>query len=276
MFVIISGMGILAFTTSIIVSAFTEKLDEMRILQSQQKTQRLKELYLVLGYSTMAQLVCARLSKHSTPIVIIDKNPDKVEQAQRDGFIAINADASQLKTYKDINLRHLDDIKAALCLVDDEVQNIYITLTLKAINPKMVVYSRANSRPLLDKLKRAGATYVIYAYESIGQMAKEYVGHKVVFDAINELITGHAKNQAHEILLKDDDVIVGKTRNSIDFDKIRMILLGVQRKDEGFIFNPKDDFVFQAHDVLIVICTIESLEHFYEVMLNTKRSKRDQ
>ncbi len=273
MLVIITGIGILSFSTSIVVTAFSEKLDEMREEKSAQKVEALKSFYLILGYSTMAQLVVKRLKRHKVNIVIIDKERHKVLQAQRDGCIGILGDATKLATYREMHITPVERIQAAMSLIDDEVQNIFITLTVRAISPNITLYARANSHSMVKKLRLAGAHHVVYAYESIGQMAKEYLGEPVVFEAISQLVSGHSANSVNEIALHPNDPIVGMRRESVTFEGMRLILLGVVRGKEPFVFNPSGDFVFAPHDVLILVGTHQSREFFAQTMLKRTRNR---
>ncbi|MDH5465457.1 MAG: NAD-binding protein [Thiovulaceae bacterium] len=270
--VIIAGIGILSFATSIIVSAFTEKLDEMKAERTFQEAENLENFYLICGYSTMAQMVAKRLSKKNFDVVVIDNNKERSRQASLDGFVSIYGDATKLHTYHEMNVSKVERIIGALCLISDEVQNVFITLTLQSISPKIQIFARAQSRHLIKKLKLAGADHVVYAYESIGQMAKEYVGQPIAFDAINMMVAGQDETTIGEVTLYEHDTPVGKRLDEIDFFALRLILLGVKKKDD-FIFNPQKDYVFQPYDTLIILGKEQHMGHLKEVVFSKKGRK---
>lgn len=268
--VIVAGIGILSFATSIIVSAFTEKLDELRLEQVMKTTEELSEFYLVLGYSSMAQQVLKQLKQEKIDIVVVDTNKDKVVLAQKEGFIAVEGDATKLHTYHEMNLSKVQKIKAALCLINDEVQNVFITLTVKSISPKIPIYSRANTKSVVQKLKLAGAKEVLYAFGTVGNMAKEFVLQPVVFDSINALISGNGKHSISEIKLSSHDLPVGKMLKEIDFQSMKLILLGIASQDTPFVFNPPKEYVLQAYDMILVVGQVSSLEHFRQMAFSKK------
>ncbi len=265
MIVIIAGIGILSFATSIIVSAFTEKLDELKADRVMESVQKMRQFYLVCGYSVIASMVAKRLFKEGNDIVVIDMDPRRVDEATRAGFLAIKANASELDTYRNLDIFDEKKILAALCLITDEIQNVYITLTLKSLSPKIEVFTHAQNRNLVAKLKRAGADHVLYAYESIGEMAKEYVGQPIAFDALNMMVAGHEEAIVSEVTLESRDMPINKSLNEVDFLALGLILLGVKREG-NFIFNPDTHFVFRERDTLIVVGKVDNLGYLKEAI----------
>ncbi len=269
MIVIIAGIGILSFATSIIVSAFTERLDELKSERSFEEAENLKRFYLVCGYSSMAQMVTYKLKRQGFDIVVIDRDKEKVDQARQDGHVAIHGEATKLHTYHEMNLYKVERIIAALTLISDEVQNIYITLTLKSLSSKINTYARAQTPALVKKLYLAGADHVLYPFESIGKLAHEYIQHPIAFDALTMMIEGHQNTSVNEIPLFKHDKPVGKKLKDIDFFALRLILLGVKR-DGVFIFNPGEEFLFRENDIMIVVGKVHHVSHLKDVVLIRK------
>jgi len=272
MLVIITGVTILAFATSIIVSAFTEKLDELRSEKSILEAAKLEEFYLVCGYSKMAEMIAKKLAMQGSSLLIIDRDQNRVTQAQKNGYIAILGDAAKLETYTQLGEYSHHRIIAALSFVNDEIQNIYITLTLKSLSTDIKIYARANSRSMVKKLKLAGAQHILYSYETIGQIAKEYVANPIAFDAVNALTSGLTKTHLSQVTLFAHDYPVGRALGDIDFFSLKVILIGIQREDD-FIFKPQDDFIFKEHDILVVIGENHHITQLKEVILRHKYAK---
>lgn len=272
MLVIITGVTILAFATSIIVSAFTEKLDELRSEKAILEVNRLTQFYLICGYSKMARMIAEKLTHQKLPIVIIDRDKERVSQAQKDGYITILGDAAKLETYTQMGKDSHQRIIAALSFVNDEIQNIYITLTLKSLSRSLKIYAKANSRSMVKKLKLAGAKQILYAYENIGQIAKEYVANPIAFDAVNALTSGLTKTHLSQLTLYAHDYPVGKALKDIDFFALKVILIAIEREG-NFIFKPNDEFIFSEHDTLMVIGETQHIIQLKEVILRHKYTK---
>ncbi len=272
--VIITGVAILAFATSIIVSAFTEKLDELKAERSLLTANRLKSFYLICGYSQMAEIVAEKLRAKKLNVVVIDHDKSRIEAAQQKGYVAIIGDASKLSTYSQIS--HHSHIKAALVLVSDNVQSTYITLTLRSLSKKTKIYTKADSHSMVQKLKLAGATRILHTSETIGDIAKEYIQKPIAFDAINRLIRNQNQTTFTQLTLFAHDLPVGKTLQEVDFFTLKLILVGLYR-DGNFIFNPKKDFIFKERDTLILIGKHNHVIQLNEVLKHpTKGAKVDQ
>lgn len=274
MLVIIAGIGVVSFATSIIVSEFSEKLGDMQIDDTLKRVEVLQDIHLILGYSTMARELAMYLQKDAFNVVVLDTDHMKVKQALKDGFFALHADATKLETYHEMNLNQHHKIKACMCLIDNEVQNIFITLTLRSIHPELKIYTKANSHSLVKKLKLAGAYHVFHSYETMAKMAKVYISHPVVFDTMNSLISTNGDYGVKEIYLTSLSSSVGKCLQEMDFKSMKLLLLGVARKEQAFIFNPKADFTFKEHDTLVVIGHNIALEEFTPKVIIPKKRRR--
>ena len=55
-------------------------------------------------------------------------------------------------------------LQALICAVDSDAANVYITLTARALNPKLVIVARASDPTSVDTLVRAGADRVVSPY----------------------------------------------------------------------------------------------------------------
>ena len=52
-----------------------------------------------------------------------------------------------------------------LCAVDSDAVNVYITLTVRTMNPQLTIVARAFDPEPADTLRRAGASHVVSPYE---------------------------------------------------------------------------------------------------------------
>jgi len=251
--VITSGIAVLAFTTSLVVSAFTEKLDEIREVKTIEDITKLKNFYLICGYENVAQDVAKKLSKHNN-IIVIDADMERINEAKKDGFTALNYDPGQVESYKKIHINLEKQVKAVLCLCEDDVANVYAALTIRSINKNVFILSLLMENSNRKKLEFAGISKVIYPQEIIGLITKELVGQAVAFEVIHELRSEKSNVNITEIAITqrilDNYSTVGELGNK-DF---RVLLLGVQKKkNERFYFNPLEDTFLEVGDFLLVI-----------------------
>ena len=278
MVIILSGVGLISFATSIIVSAFSERLQEMRyerIVYSVKKTPR---LYIICGYTNMAELLVARLKREKKDFLIIDMDKDLVEDLISKGYRAIAADASKKETFRHINFDH---VAAVLALTDSDMHNIYICLNIRSFSKDVFLISRTIDKNSYKKLKLAGANYLISPYVTAGLFASKIIEQPLAIEAMNDILNAKRNALCDQIEVVKDSVLAGKRIGEIDFSAFKVVLLGVVRINEKarveelkrrFYFNPEDDFLLEVDDILVVVGYSISIANFKQYVIESSLS----
>ncbi|MDD5373677.1 MAG: ion transporter, partial [Sulfurimonas sp.] len=175
-FVIIAGVSLLAFTTSIVVSAFTEKLDEIREIKTIDNIRKLKHFYLICGYESVAQEVVKKLKDSKISIIVLDEDIHRIESAKKDGLIAVNYDPGDIESYKRIGIDINVQVKSILCLRESDIENVYTTLTVRSISKDVNIIALLMDDANRNKLKFAGANEILYPKGIVGMISKELIG----------------------------------------------------------------------------------------------------
>jgi len=79
MVLIISGIGVISFFTSIVVSAFQEKLGEVHDRQVASLLQKKKDYVVICGFGRVGQVVAEYLHRDRQQFVVIDVERERVE-----------------------------------------------------------------------------------------------------------------------------------------------------------------------------------------------------
>ncbi len=268
--VITSGIAVLAFTTSLVVSAFTEKLDEIREIKTIENITKLKKFYLVCGYEDVAQDVVKKLAKNDNEIIIMDEDINRVEQAKRDGFRALNYDPGKVESYKKLHINIDKQVKAVLCLCENDVENVYAALTIRSFNKNVFILSLLMENSNRKKLKFAGINKIVYPQELVGLITKELIGQPVAFEIIHELRSEKSNVNITEIVVTQRIVENFATVGELGNKNFRVVLLGIYKKDkEQFYFNPLETTFISNGDFLLVIGYKVFIKEF-EQHLHTK------
>jgi len=271
---IFTGLGILSFFTSIIVSAFNDRANELRENQVFAELSRHEGVVIICGFGRVGMHIARQLAEHQQPFVIIDKLDHHIESARRLGYLTIQGDASKndVLTLAGINR----NASAILCTTGDDVSNVYITLTSRQLNPSIRIISRAYLHDNVRKLYQAGANHVIEPFEIAGMAAAEYVGQPVAFDAIAGIMHEEKEFTLETVCAQPGSSIVGQRIAEIDFAHSKLMLIGVisahpphlkhnesyQMQDRHFYFNPKKTFEMQEGDLLVVLGKQIGIEYF--------------
>jgi voltage-gated potassium channel len=271
---IVVGLGVISFFTSIIVSAFGEKIDEIREHRIFSEVERKNIDTVICGYGRIGQMVAERLAGDRRPFVLVDPLDESIKLAKQRGYLAILGHGEDNDLLS--NLGIATRIKRLLCLTGDDVVNVYITLMSRQLNPNIEIISRANHRENVDKLYRAGATHCVAPYEVFGLIAAEYAGQPVAFEAVYGLLAGQFDEGIEAVRIQQTSPLVGKSIGEVDFKARKLIPFGVIREDAGdldktmihfqlekgsFYFNPGENFILQPHDLLVLFGHKYSMVH---------------
>jgi len=271
---IFSGLGVLSFFTSIMVSGFSEKMYDLRENRTYAEIKRYNDFVILCGFGRVGQHIAKQLAKDKLKFVIIDALEANIVRAKEWGYTAIHADASKNGVLQSAGINN--GASSVLCTTDDDVINVYITLTARHLNLQVNIISRANNIDNVKKLYQAGANNVIRPFEIAGMVVAEYVGQPVAFEAILGII-----NAKSDIVMETLQVYLGSYLecteiSNIDFSRRKLILLGVISanpehrihknsyaiKNQHFYFNPPNHFLLRANDLLVVLGRTMSIEHF--------------
>ena len=251
MFLIVGGIAIISFMTSIITTSMTEKLQEVKSQHILNEVNKLKSYILICGYGKMGTVLAEELDRAKEKFVVLDTNVDQISLASKNGFLALHADASDMDVLKDLKCE--SKIKYAVALTNDDALNLSIVLSLKALNPDITVFSRLNNKDAVKKLEIAGAKEEIFPYKVAARAAYKYYRQPVAFSAVDNILLERYDPVVDEIEVFGESKAIGAKIKSIGIKKHNLKVLGVMR-GEKLHFNPDvSSFLLLEHDVLIVI-----------------------
>jgi voltage-gated potassium channel len=252
-FVIIAGVAVLAFTTSLVVSAFTEKLDDMKEMKEIDDLNKLETFYIVCGYESIAQEVVKELSKHNS-LIVLDEDPLRIKKAHQDGFSGLNYDPGSVESYKRLNIDLDHQVKGILCLRESDIENIYTALTVRSFNKDIFILSLMMHHTNRKKLIAAGVNEILYSKELVGLIAKEFVGKPVAFEVMHALRSEYTGIGIEEIFISERIMQKFKKISDLDNEKYRLVLLGIYKQSlKEFLFNPDGDTNLNDGDYLVLI-----------------------
>ena len=263
MIIILLGVAMISFATSVIVSAFSEKLHELKEERIVESINRTAEFLIICGYGQMTKMFFRQAEAKRYNYIILDKDPERVQEAIHDGYDAIVDDASRHTTLSRFNVKNSK--VTVLCMSHDDVENIYITLNAKSIDPRIRVIARASSPRIVSKYERAGADHVLLPNQAASTMMVFAILKPIIYKAIHAIFTGQNVALLDEIRVHEHSSLIGATVGSINFRAYKLILIGVQKvREDRFIFNPEDTLVLEEGDVLLVMGHKASTAYFRE------------
>lgn len=204
MFGIIFGIALISFVTSVMVSAFSERFDQLRNQESIKHTNKMKDVVIIYGYGYLGETIAKKLHNESKyEPVIIENDEDKVKNIVEDGYKVIHADASSAKIISRL-YRH-NNISAMLSLTSSDIDNIYFILNAKSINADSIVYARMNHSMLESQYRATKVNGIVEPYRVVNKKAQKYLKKQAQQSQKSITFLGYThKSRAICQALKDD------------------------------------------------------------------------
>ena len=264
--IILLGITMVSFATSVIVSAFSEKLDEIKEDRVTKDLNKNSEFLIICGYGQLTKMFL----KNSLDLiannryVILDKSEEATEQAKQDGYQAICDDASRFDVLKKfINQKSKITL---LALTGSDIENIYITLNAKSIKRKVRVIAAARDAKLYKKYIRAGADRVTLPNEIASSVLSSAITNPTVHKAFNAILSSKNISNIEELYINKNSKIVGKNIYNCSFKQHNLIIFAIKKGFKGeFIFNPKQDYVLEENDIIIVLGHKVAINYFRNI-----------
>ena len=255
------------------VGALIKTINE-EFLQSQlfwkknmkKRISKLKNHFVICGYGRMGAVIADELIKKKQQFLIIEKNEDKAELIKEMGLLCINGDATSEETFKDANIEFAQGVAVVL---DTDRDNIFVTMSIKTIYPKVFLLSRCSKDDNQNKLIRAGANRVINPYTAGGHRMAEILAKPQVEDSISVSSTKHSDlNLAiDEISLSGsnqyDGVSINKSQIMENYD---INIVGIIKENGKTNINPDSETILSTEDTILLIGNENNLNKFKETL----------
>ena len=136
---------------------------------------RLRDHFIICGYGQVGRTVVDQLERLDIPFVLIETNEGLYRELLNEKTPVIQGDAKR----HDILLQAGIERARGICIViDNDADNLYITVTARSLNPKMKIITRAGQQRYANAIRSSGADEVIIPeYEGglmTGRMIQKY------------------------------------------------------------------------------------------------------
>ncbi len=264
MLIIVSGLAMISFVTSVIVSAFSEKLTELKDNRVIEEINTKESFLILCGYGQLVKMFLRQKQESEYPYVILEKDPEKVKQALKDGYNAIEEDASRYDVLSKFNIKYSKI--TVLCLTQSDIENIYITLNAKSLSKDILVIVKAIDENMERKYRLAGADHVLKPAHVANVMFMTAITQPIMHNALEAILTGKSMAYIDEVKVYEGSSFEGKRIEDIPLKEKKLLLIALKREHNGeFIFNPSKDLVFEKNDVMVIMGLKISVDDFKEI-----------
>ncbi len=131
---------------------------------------QLNDHFIICGYGRVGQAVASEFRTAGVPCVVLDVDPRAIAIAQERGELWIEGSATSDEILEAAGIERARGLVAS---ADSDADNLFITISARAMRPNLLVVARASDPEAHRKLLRAGADRVTQPFATAGStMAK--------------------------------------------------------------------------------------------------------
>jgi voltage-gated potassium channel len=248
--IIFGSIGIVAET--IISEAASGRREANRMREA---VDELRDHYIVCGYGRVGSTVIRELEHTGQAFVVIDINAPSLDRAAADGHLVVIGDATD-----DATLRRagVERARGLITTIDSDANNVYVTLSARAMNPRLFIVARASAPGAEAKLAQAGANRIVSPYTMAGRRAAELAIRPRVADFIDAALShGNLSFSLEEVEVDAESPLLGVTVGQLRADGV--VTLAILQPDGAYEPNPPESRPIREGEHLITSGSTDDL-----------------
>lgn len=143
--------------------------------------------YILCGYGRFGRQVAREFANDGVPFVVVEQNPETVEECVEEGFLVLLGEASDDDMLEAAGVRWARGLVAA---VNSDADNVFVVLSARKLNPKLHIVARASSDESAAKLEIAGADRTLSPYAVGGRRLASLATQPLVVDFLDVVTRG--------------------------------------------------------------------------------------
>jgi voltage-gated potassium channel len=256
MLVSLSSIGIIFGTVGIIAEYLLgEQLSgRQERRRMEQELRALRGHVVLCGYGRVGSTVARDLADDGGDVVVVDTRQESLEQARHDGFRVVEGDATDDRTLREAGV---DRARALIATTDSDANNVYVTLSARAMNEGLMIVARANAPGADAKLERAGANQIVSPYRMAGRRIAALATRPRVTEFLDAALSRRGLEfSLDELVVEPGGQLDGRTVGELREEGVHVLAIA---REGGYEAHPDESRRLAASEELVVSGTAEAL-----------------
>lgn len=209
---------------------------------------------IIVGFGRMGRQTAERLVHSGVECVVVESDPNTIVQLDKSDMKYIQGDGMAESTLVDAGIERAS---AILCLLNNDVDNVYVTLSARQLNSNIRIISKAEQQSSLRKLYQAGANHVVSPSTMGAMRVSNLVVNPLFTELVDAMNIGYGASQVHmhEVRVDQFPQMIGMEYGSIQttFDGLKAVVVGIRHTTGRVSFPPPLDHKMVSGDSLILL-----------------------
>jgi voltage-gated potassium channel len=260
--VIVMLLAIGAMTQTIVELEFNQFFGKRRV---KNMIDKLDGHIILCGFGRVGRGAAQELQQAGAKFVVVDRNDERVENAIKDGILAVAADANRDETLHELGIERARGLIATLAT---DADNLFLILSAKSLNPDLFLSARVAEEASEQKLRRAGANFVFAPYNSTGHrmaqaLLKPHVQQFLDFTTQNMGLDAGIE----QVLVAERSAFIEQSLAEMHMRKeLGVIVLAIRKANGEMLFNPPAESKISGGDHLIVMGRPDGLRKLEQLL----------
>ncbi|MFH1729694.1 MAG: potassium channel protein [Pseudomonadota bacterium] len=251
---VLMGIGVIGYSVSKSVAFIVE--GELSNIMKRRKMKKeiatLSNHFIVCGAGDTGVNVIKEFTKADFEFVIIDNDPQKIEQIENyEELYYIIDDAIKDSTLQAANI---EKAKGLVAVLGNDKDNLFVVLTARELNPKLKIASRVIERSSERKMLIAGADEIVSPNFIGGMRLASLMIRPAVVNFLDEMLRDDRGN----LRLEEVDIQAGSSIEKKDLSQSQIpqktgLIVVALKRGGNYSYNPKSDTILEENDKLIVM-----------------------
>jgi voltage-gated potassium channel len=250
--IVLSGVAIFGYFAAQIFDSIAHSVlgGAWREKKRRKMIDELRDHIIVCGYGRVGRRAGDELRDAGVPYVVLDFSEEALENAREHDVAFVDGSGSE---DDDLVKAGVDRARGIIVASDDDGDNLYITLSVKARRPDMIVIARGSSEEAERKLKLAGADRVVTPYTTAGRVMAQLMIKPQVTSFVNAMTSSEAPDlNFEEIEVTSSSGAAGRTIGALNISSETGANIVAVRKLGGALeLRPTKDTLLEESDVIV-------------------------
>jgi voltage-gated potassium channel len=257
---VLAGITIFAYIGSLLVEAIARGVIGGTWAERRRRRaiEALRDHYIICGFGRVGRRVAEEFRHDGAPFVVLDFSAEAKQAADEADVLFIEGNGTDDEDLREAGLERARGLVAAS---DDDADNLYITLSARAVNADLLIVARASTEDAAKKLRLAGADRIVQPYQAAGRVMANLMLRPQVTAFVDVVTTA----SGHDLRFEEIEVTAasgqgGKSIRELDIRKeTGALIVALRKRDGSFDTTPTPEALLEVGDVLIAAGTEEEL-----------------
>jgi voltage-gated potassium channel len=262
---LVIGVGTVAYGVSTIAEDLVAgTVGRMLRRSSVEDIDSLRGHVIICGYGRIGRYLARLLKAEEKPLIIIERDAPKAAAAVGDGYLVVEGDSTDEEVLMRAGVGRAAAVIAGL---GSDADNLFVTLSVRELNPSCRVVARAEDPGSEKKLERAGAHKVVSPLRMGSLRMSWAVVRPDIVDFI-EIVTETPELDLtmEGVPVEDESRLVGQTLATSGIARdLELIIIAIKRSSGEMLFNPMAHTAIEVGDTLMTMGEADRIDRLREV-----------